>query len=491
MKKQPLLYYIFFFCVFFLLSGNKNLKAGNYLDIYGGSGRLQAMGGTGIAFVNDASSPYYNIAGLSVPNDADYFYSSYNSEEKAKKIDEHKNYLDYLLTTPTPPQPEEKRHEVLLNLNYVIPVTKVHLDYPIETPEIKKFKDHYAVLGLNFNLNKIINIKNKINFGLLAALPGSGNLVKVNDLNPTTHRFLQIGSSNERPSIFAGLSGEIWKNHLYMGIGITALSKGRGAMLMKDVDISPEKVTPNQQAILELKPLIMPVYGIQFHYGKIKTGIVYRRETYMIVDPLEARAQTSLLAIQFDFDLAMLDLYTPRSLGAGISIEVINDLLFAVDIVKEYWHLFELSRTKKIVYSPFKDEFLKKNINFQPFHFNDISIIKIGIEYSRTFSFFNRKFPLSFRAGYSYKPSPVPEMYDIYNWMDNDRAIYTAGIGYKIFPEKDGILQSPVIIDLAIENHQFKNRDVYKIDMDNFTKNPSYHYGGYAWLTSLSLKVYL
>jgi hypothetical protein len=52
--------------------------------------------------------------------------------------------------------------------------------------------------------------------------------------------FLQNGVSNERPIIHAGIGVEIWKDHLSLGIGAQAMLKGKGAILMKDVDITLE-----------------------------------------------------------------------------------------------------------------------------------------------------------------------------------------------------------------------------------------------------------
>jgi hypothetical protein len=137
---------------------------------------------------------------------------------------------------------------------------------------------------------------------------------------------------------------------------------------MKDVDITLEPTTPNAQAILELKPLIMPQYGLMFHYGRIMLGVNYRRETYAHVDPLGAQAQTTLLAIQFDFDMALLDLYSPRTLTWGLGYQILDNLKISLDVSREYWGLFRHSRTKEYVYSPIQDNFLKKIFGFPLFN---------------------------------------------------------------------------------------------------------------------------
>jgi long-subunit fatty acid transport protein len=488
------------------------IKAGNYFDVYGAHPRANGMANAVSSFINDVSSTFYNPAGLGMPSRIEGLYSflekndnfddknnnANNKEQfKDKLPDNFTGKLQYILNSFGNPLKEYPKirantpiHELTLSGNYAKPVNHVRFDlYDPASPDLKKIRDSYVALGLSLNLNSIFDFDRIVRFGLYAGLPASGNLALINDLNPTTHRFLQNGVSNERPIIHSAIGVEIWKNHLSLGIGVQAMLKGKGAILMKDVDITPDKTTPNAQAILELKPLIMPQYGLMFHYGRIMLGVNYRRETYAHVDPLGAQAQTTLLAIQFDFDLALLDLYSPRALTWGLGYQILDNFKFTIDVTREYWGLFRHSRTKEYVYSPIEDEFLRKNIRVPIVQFKDINVVKIGFEWDWDNPW---KIPLTFRAGFGRKPTPVPNFPNEYNWMDNDRNIYTFGISYAYIPSQTGFtkrIKSPIIIDLVIENQQFRSRRVEKYQPTE--KNPNYTYGGYAWNTGLSITLKL
>lgn len=500
----------YLFLGFFLIV--ESLNAGNYFDVYGAHPRANGMANAVVSFINDASATFYNPAGLGMPsrleeyfsflekNDNNVIENQNQNNSKDNLPDSFVDKLKYIAYSFTNPLKEYKKiraiapiHEITLGYTNAKPVNKVNFElYNPNSPDLKKIRDNYLYLGMSLNLNSFFDFNRIVRFALYAGLPASGNLALINDLNPTAHRFLQNGVSNERPIIHSGIGLEIWKNHLTVGIGLQAMLKGKGAILMKDVNITPDPTIPNSQAILELKPLIMPQYGLMFHYGKIMFGINYRRETYAHVDPLGAQAQTTLLAIQFDFDMALLDLYSPRSLTTGIGYQLLHNFKFTIDYTREYWSKFRHSRTKEYIFSPLKDqdEFLRKNIRLPIFSFNDISVLRLGFEWDWDNPW---KIPLSFRAGLGRRPTPVPAFWNEFNWMDNDRNIYTLGVSYAYIPEPSNFItkkmKSPVIIDFSLENQQFKNRKIIKLNPTE--KNPNYSYGGYAWSGSLSITIKL
>lgn len=498
-------------CTFFLISNL--LYGGNYFDVYGAHPRANRMSNAVISFINDVSSSYYNPAGLGMPSRLEKFFSFLEKNDnnvvqnlevfnKSKDIlsdliIEKLRYVFLSFTNPLKEYPKLRSntpiHELTIGYNNAKPVHHITFDfYDPKSPDLNKIRDNYLYLGLSLNLNSFFDFGRIVRFGLYAGLPGSGNLALINDLNPTTHRFLQNGVSNERPIIHSGIGIEIWKNHLSLGIGLQAMLKGKGAIMMKDVNITLDPTIPNSQAILELKPLLMPQYGLMFHYGRFMLGINYRRETYVHVDPLGAQAQTTLLAIQFDFDLALLDLYSPRTLAISIAYQVLHNFKFAFDFLREYWSKFRHSRTKEYVYSPLKDqdELLRKNIRLPVVNFENINVVRFGFEWDWENPW---NLALTFRAGLGRKPSPVPTLWNEFNWMDNDRNIYTFGVSYAYIPEPTNFItkriRSPIIIDFSLENQQFKNRKVIKLTPTE--KNPNYSYGGYVWAGSLSISIKL
>jgi hypothetical protein len=85
---------------------------------------------------------------------------------------------------------------------------------------------------------------------------------------------------------------------------------------------------------------------------------------------------------------------------------------------------------------------------------------------------------------YAYIPSQTSEEKSAINWVE--------GISYAYIPSQTGFtkrIKSPIIIDLVIENQQFRSRRVEKYQPTE--KNPNYTYGGYAWNTGLSITLKL
>lgn len=494
--------------------GTSDLTAGSYGDIYGAHAGAAGMAGAVTATVNNSSSVFYNVAGLGRLNEADLFIAQWEQKEKEKEAaasgetpkdangnpipqegpllntepqtedggapakwykrawfnfrDGFANMGKGMFTYQPLLRPNRPYHEVSFLGTYANPTLKNNAP---KNENTKNPDDSYVGLGFTMNLNEIFDIGRTIRFGLNAIVPASGNLMVVNDQNPTVPRYLNSGKSNERPTIMAGVGVELWKDRLFAGVGITALAGGSGAILLKDVPISPDPVTANSQVVLTLKPIINPTYGLQFTYGKWSAGVSYKRETYLSADPIPARAQTTLLGIQLDFDLALLDQYNPRVWSYGIGFRPTEKLLLSVDVNREIWSLYKLSRIKE-KYS-------------EPLDFHDTTNVRMGAEYAfRPF--------LKFRGGIGKRPSPVPHYAGENNWMDNDRMIYSLGVSYifngRNFAFLKDRLKNPVIFDLALSNQQLRSVEINKYTPTE--RNPNYNYGGYIWSVTFSVSLF-
>jgi hypothetical protein len=460
-----------------------NLEAGDYGDIYGAHPAANGMANAVVSSVNNSSAVYYNVAGLGRLSDGDKIFANIEKEKKDKEDEEKK--ITELIKEETQPEENElepnsknqttkslwkqiKKDSFLytpfnrtlktpheLSLQYSFARPQLSTSAP-QNQDLTRVRDDYAGLGMTINLNSIYDLKRNIKFGLNVLLPGNGDLLTINDVNPTAHRYLQYGISNIKPTIMGGMGIELWKDRLFAGVGFNALVSGQGAILLKDVPISPETVTPNQQVILQTKPFVNPTFGLAFEYGKFQLGWSYRREIAMSVDGLPARAQTTLLGIQLDFDVSMYDHFSPRKMSYGFSYRPIQSLLFSMQIDKEMWSAFRLSRTKQ-TYS-------------DNMYFNDILVTRGGIEYQA------REW-LKLRTGIAKRPKPTPAMTGNNNIMDFDRLIGTAGISVLLLPEK--VLpnqKSPVILDLVFEYQKLTDEQVTKTFPTQ--RNPSYSMGG-------------
>ncbi|TGK21029.1 aromatic hydrocarbon degradation protein [Leptospira fluminis] len=492
-RKIPYLSGASFTILYCLVGGGlSEIRAGSYGDIYGAHPAATGMAGAVTATVNNSSAVFYNVAGLGRLNEADLFVGKMDQADKEKEAtaatDANKdgktppegpilstepakddpsltgpwykrgwyNLKDGLFVYRPLLRPARNFHEVALIMNYANPTIRTNA--PTDN-DIKKPHDSFVGLGFSMNLNEIFDIGRTIRFGLNAILPAGGNLMVVNDQNPTVPRYLQSGTSNERPTIMGGVGVELWKDRLFAGVGFTALAGGSGAILLKDVPISPDPVQANSQVVLTLKPLINPTYGLQFTYGKFSLGASYKRETYLSADPIPARAQTTLLGIQLDFDLALFDQYNPRVWSYGVGFRPFKRVLLNLDVNRELWSLLHDSRIK----AKYSD----------PLNFHDTTDVRFGTEVVVTPT-------LKARGGIGRRPTPVPHYAGTNNWMDNDRMIYSLGLSYALsgrnFKFLKDRLKNPVIFDVGLMYQKLR-----WVEVDKYiptTQNPNYHYGG-------------
>ncbi|MEM7183365.1 MAG: outer membrane protein transport protein [Spirochaetota bacterium] len=488
---------ILFLSIVSILYSNQ-LYAGNYGDVYGAHARANGMGNAVSAIVNDSSAVFYNVAGLGRVSEGELIRAILLSEmNKTKPItneegeggetegstavpssesepgivdnlkDDFGNFHTGIFDHKSLMHPDNYLTEMTIMANYANPVLTTNAP---SNQDLSRTSDHYGALGLSINLSSVYDLKRNIRIGLNIHLPASGNLMVVNDLNPTVHRHLQHGITNQKPTIMGGLGIEVIKDMLYLGAGFNVLAKGTGAILLKDVPISPDTVTPNQQAIIELKPLATPNYGMQFRYGKLNFGVAYRREIAMSVDALNARAQTTLLSIQLDMDVALLQYYSPRIWTYGFAYNASDRLTLSFDLNRELWSGYKLSRTKK-TYS-------------EDIYLNDTANYRAGLEYKLFKS-------VRVRAGYTKRPTPIRHNPTTINWIDFDKLIATGGFTYILFPSADGILsklQNPVTFDFVLEYQKMHGRFIRKYIPTN--TNPDYSSGGRAWHAGVSISLF-
>ncbi len=460
-----------------------SLVAGDYGDVYGAHPAANAMGNAVVSTVNNSSAVFYNVAGLGRLSEGDKYFAA--KEKKAledenpdlkEQVEESepgmkgvwnkvkKNTFTYIPS----PRTERTPHELTLQYNMARPSLNTSAPF---NQDIGKVRDDYAGLGLTLNLNSIYDLKRTFRFGLNAIIPGTGQLLTVNDVNPTVHRYLQHGVSNQKPTIMGGIGIELWKDRLFAGVGFTALAGGSGSILLKDVPISPDRVTPNQQVILQVKPFINPTYGLAFTYGKFNLGVSYRREVALAINSLPARAQTTLLGIQLDFDVSLYDNFSPRKWAYGIGYKPLDNLTLTVDVNRELWSAFRQSRTKA-TYS-------------ERIYFNDITYYRGGAEYA-----WNDW--LKIRGGLARRQTPIPSMAGSQNWMDFDRLIITTGLSLSLLPGQFSMLsnlKSPIIFDFVLEYQKLHGQHVYKYNPT--LQNPNYSMGGRVLHFGFSITTFL
>jgi long-subunit fatty acid transport protein len=112
--------------------------------------------------------------------------------------------------------------------------------------------------------------------------------------------------------------------------------------------------------------------------------------------------------------------------------------------------------------------------------FRDRPVGKIGVDYSQAKSGWIRK--LSYRAGYSYQPSPVPDQTGDSNFVDNNRHSFTAGLGFTVVNSLVG--NDLIDIDTFFQYNWLVRRQITK-DLPTNVGAPGYLAGGKILLYGL------
>ena len=152
---------------------------------------------------------------------------------------------------------------------------------------------------------------------------------------------------------------------------------------------------------------------------KLRVGLNYRSEIIMEARGGEAKfndvpaiATTSLPNTTFNADLPL-----PAEVTAGISYQVTDKWLVAVDYNHAMWSAY------KSLDVDFENPVLTDSKN--PRNYKNVSTYRIGTQYKA-----NEKF--TFRAGYYFDESPVQDTYFAPETPRNDSNAFTGGLTYQL-----------------------------------------------------------
>lgn len=453
----------------------------NFPDTYGFSAQGIARGNAVTAIVNDWSSVYYNMSGLGKTPLTEI-------REIISEPDGKKNILD---------KKEEYKSTGLelgdeLAINYLYSVSGITIDIDRDCRAADNLDLGGIVLGLVWDVSNIYKIPGKIvssaRFGMGLAVPQTGNLVEVNDIDIRTHNFLRYGREASRIVILAGAGFGFLDDMFGIGVGTNVLMGGQGKVVMKEAEIGPDEQTPQYEAKMNMKPTPAPVAGLYIDAGKIlktfniKTnkwyeniqfGANYRGEVAMELDPFDALAQTEAMHLELDVAIAMLEYYTPNTYTAGIAygIPLPGDyyMTWTFDYEFQQWSGHRVSSARELYY--------EKEGRSIP-EFKDIHVWKTGVGV-KVFKW------MTASGGFFYRPHFVPSIADKedFNFLDNDT--YAGSLGLElIVPPSIGFV-NPVTVNLGFQYQYLKERTVTKYNPTAL--NPNYKYGGTNYITTLEV----
>lgn len=453
----------------------------NIADTYGLGARGSAMGSAMSALVDDWSSAYYNMAGLGrrpqkeslaevKSASTQLLYRTLNKLQQKKVLGEQSE-------APENAEQGDKVNNNELALGYLYSVPMMNVSYGGAT-ETDGLSAGALMLGLVIDMNTFVRMPYGLNMrlGVCAILEDDFGLGKVTDDDVQTHYFLRYGRRIQRFLLNMGVGFEVWKDHLFLGVGSTTGVGGQGVVLIENVQLTEEPQTPPARTKMNLRPRQAPLAGISFKWdnlgpGNFNAGITYRGELILKIDPFDTEATTDLGNINMQMSLSIQDYFTPNEYVLGLAYTYPNLWIFksvtmAFDLEYQQWSRYSLSRAHKV------------QSTYEEPKFNDIFVYRLGFE--------EVVLPwLKVREGYVFRPAFTPDQTGRSNYLDNDTHILSLGLGF-IIPDIL-ILKVPVEIDLAYQFQYLAPRESVKIDQSN-PYNPNYTYDGMVHTVFFSIR---
>lgn len=455
------------------------LHGSNFADTYGFSATGISMGNAVTSLVDDWSSVYYNIAGLGKTRHLAF-------REGTGKIDTMKVYKTIAgkKLTERDRQGKEEYYSGQIAVTYLhtYPMLKINISRstttgtPLKTPGDQNLDFGAVILGIAFDINKIIEMPEFISsarFGLGLGSLSDGSASKVNDVDLQTHNFMRYGREAQKAVIIAGIGLGFLDDLFGVGVGSSISFHGSGAVKVTGVEVGPSSQTPPAQSKMDLKSAPSLVAGIYFNPGKavsalegLNIGAAYRQESYMEIDPFATDTELKIGSTQMSMNMSIFEYYTPHIFVGGVSY-TFEGFTVSADCEYQMWSRFRVSSAMQFVFDRLAAEYGEQ---YRIKKFKDIIVPKIGLSYQPVYW-------LKFMAGYYYQPSFIPDeaVKGKFNFLDNEKHVGSLGIKFFI-PRLSGT-GGPLEITMGFQGQYMVERTVTKDNPESI--NPNYTYGGW------------
>jgi long-subunit fatty acid transport protein len=359
----------------------------------------------------------------------------------------------------------------------------------------------------------------RLTFGLSVYLP-TATTMRLQMEDPQTPYYVMFRNRNNRFALYPALGLKLMQG-VYVGAGTQLKFQPTARIRISsyttvdsfpndqgDEEIEVIITSEVDELVLDLKPAMSPNFGVLFKPAEFMTaftgfnipegeawwnvlehtsiGYSYRGDwgtkTTANVTVLangevsfdgETLLLSSLLAEPIEIELKdLVSLYNPPQSTFGVATgfdfgaDDRNELLVTLDFNKVYWSMFTETTTP---YQEMSVEALtgssvtiKVGSDVGAPGFNDTVNVRMGTSFARDWT--GKKgpgnvFTTTFRGGYGFVPTPVPDQTGITNYMDSDRHVVSAGVGLRFFPKS---APGPINIDLGGQYQQLVTRTVQK-----------------------------
>ncbi|MCB1153489.1 hypothetical protein KDL45_07550 [bacterium] len=315
-------------------------------------------------------------------------------------------------------------------------------------------------------------LEDRLAIGFAAFLP-QGVFLALDVPYPEVPQFALLRNSGRQATILPTASLRIFDG-LAIGGGAQLFSNTNGS-INAVIDANGDVQTLVGQ---EVYSSFAPTYGIFFKPGEFNAlqaldgfglGLVFREEFFMRYRiPLNTYLGVTPIELIFN----ATSLYTPRQWAAGLSYEW-EKTIVEVDASYNEWRKYpnpnlyvDVDFTIPLLNVVFID-----SVVYEP-NFHDTFTVRGGVE-RRVHE--SDLWAINTQLGYFYDPSPVPPQSGVTNYLDNDRHVGSAGIGFDMYRIGSYEFDGPITIQAFGQVHYLVPRKMWKdtsVDHDN----PGYPY---------------
>lgn len=442
------------FIVFTLTCGSS--FASNHADTFGASPVGIALGSAMTARVNDWSSVYYNVSGLGKTVDSRDVVSD------GSKAFRNQVALSYILNKP--------------DFNIDISRSNSITGKALSTNGDRNLETGSIIIGGVIDTDLIFKSPSFISstrLGVLVAINDDRSLVKINDIRMETHNFFRYGRETQSLMLLIGGGFGFFDDTIGFGFGTAQSMGGKGRIVTADLDLTTEEQSPYMESTMDFAIAEMPlILGGYIKPGRIfplldglDLGISYRQESYLYVDDFKILSTVPIGDIVLQLNAAMFDFYQPPITRVGFAYQLDN-LIVSGDLELREWSEFKVSDLAKNSYKV-------DGVIIPIPKLDDVIIPRMGIEY-------RMNGVMNLLLGYYFEKSCVPDsaVNGIFNLLDNDKHVWSAGIQYRLpksLPIINGF-KGPADITATYQYQKLVDRDVRKTLPTK--ENPDYSYGG-------------
>jgi Outer membrane protein transport protein (OMPP1/FadL/TodX) len=395
--------------------------AGSF-DIFGTGARSIALGGAYTAISDDMAGLYYNVAGiaqaerLSLEIGYGYAQPTMVINGREQNIDEHRGVnLGGILSTKL------IGHRVSVGMNIFMP-------------------DHHMLRFLVLSTNQ----------------PHSAFSHNAN------HSFTILGG--------VGVEVLDW---LRVGAGVNILAKELGG-----VDFAITEDRPSEGSVFsELSPKYAFTLGLHAQpVSWFRVGLAFRDKIELEFDLpnnieipsltiFEGNRLQVLRASQLYLIAESNSHFSPRTYELGLAFDITEHWLVSTDVAYHEWSAMSTDApyASAFVYGGLADVFpTEPGRRPEPPDFDDTFSFALGGEFRPVVE---NKLKVALRAGYRYRPTPVPDQLFANNYLDADTHVFSAGAGVRGDKVSDYLPRS-MSLDSYFQ-YQYSPERIYEKDSPN------------------------